>query len=305
MIIMTKTGAAVSIVIWSVAALVLTFLLILGVVSGFGINMMLKGELREVFSVQEDNIEFDGFDISWHSGRVDVSPSDDNTLIIKQTSHYNVKPLIYEVSGKKVIIRQEPSWGLFFIFGNFRSSNLEILLPQKQYEEFILKMTSGKTDINGIDAESIKLNLTSGQLGAEDISAKSLSVSMTSGNAQVNGAIADNFKAKLTSGRAVFGGEFGAVECYATSGEMEILSEGTPESLDAKMTSGDISVTIPDNDGFTVDVNKTSGSFDSSFDLTSNMKDSDGFYSYGKGKDAGRDYTVRITSGKFRLYKLQ
>ena len=298
---MAKTGAITAIVIWAAVAVGLIILLIVGATIGLG-RFPARGELHEVFSLDEDGAAVDSVEIGWHTGHVRVSPSDDGRMRLKQTSRYNVEPLEYQLTDGKLEIKQKQNFGLFFFGFGFRSSDLELSLPQKQYDAFILKMTSGDSDVKSVSAEKMQITVTSGQLNADGLEAKSISCNLTSGDIEAENIKADSLKISMTSGKAILDGTFTDIESRTTSGKLEIKTDAVPEKIDSRVTSGDVSVSIPENDGFDLTLKKTSGSFDTDFDLKGSINNFSGEYTYGTGS-SGRNYDIKITSGKFDLLK--
>jgi len=68
------------------------------------------------------------------------------------------------------------------------------------------------------------------------------------------------------------------------------------------MTSGDMALTIPENEGFQLKLDKTSGRFQSDFDFLVNP-DQEDIYIY--KSTSTRQYSVDMTSGHFELRKIQ
>ncbi len=67
-------------------------------------------------------------------------------------------------------------------------------------------------------------------------------------------------------------------------------------SFDGTTEAGNVSLLLPENDGFTARVDKASGSFESTFSMTQNGS----LYVYGQG---GSSIDVDLASGTFRLEK--
>ncbi len=103
---------------------------------------------------------------------------------------------------------------------------------------------------------------------------------VTSGKMTVESSRADALTVEVTSGSAAFGGAFRNISGEATSGTVRIATDVLPDTLDGNVTSGKVSFTIPDNDGFPSTV-KTSGSLRSNFDLMSSVNGDKNQYSYG------------------------
>ena len=304
MVTMTKKSAVVSIVIWSCVAVLLSAILIIFCVKNFTYDKILdnvfeKGTLHTVYTCDKSSSEFNSVEIDWHVGSVNVTQSSDDQMHLTQTSYYNVDELECTVSGGTLIIRQKDNYAFFFIGFCDKSSDLELSLPKKQYEQYTLNMTSGTTTCNDISAKTIELKMTSGVLEANSLKADSLTTSVTSGKMTVKSAEADSLSSNTTSGQITVAGSFGSIKSQATSGTITIESDLVPQTLAINITSGKISVAIPDNDGFTLNCKKTSGDFDSSFDLYSK----ENTYYYLSGGTAERQYSVKLTSGTFELLK--
>lgn len=304
---MIKQGAVIRIIVWSVVAVLLLAVMLTGILGGFSMvkmgNYWTKGQLHEVFSTQESAANISGVNIVWHAGNVTVTQSADDQMHLKQTSYYDVSPADYNVSGGQMSIRQEAEWGIFFL-GLFRhSSDLQLSLPAKQYEAFVLKMTSGDTTVDKVSAKRIGLDMTSGDLKVVGLKTDSLDVTVTSGRLTADTVTADKLSFDVTSGNASVSGAISAVAGNTTSGNTTVVTNVLPKMLDVTMTSGDVSVTIPENDGFTLNCHKTSGNIRSDFDLLAPINGNKNTYTYHSGGTAGLTYSAQLTSGTFELLK--
>jgi lia operon protein LiaG len=139
----------------------------------------------------------------------------------------------------------------------------------------------------------IKTNFTSGDLQMDDVKMKYFDLKMTSGKTDVNNTTSDTLDIDITSGNIDIKGVFNDINAYATSGSMKIKTAVAPASLLINITSGNASVTIPDNEGFILCENKTSGFFHSDFKL-------DDYNTYKNGQNK---YKIKITSGRVNLFK--
>lgn len=303
---MSKKGVLV-IVLWSCIAFALLAVLILGIVRGLDLNWLGtffgEGELHEVYSDSMNADEFDSLKISWESGNVQVRPSDDGQVHITQRSYYKVHAMECDVSGNYLTVEEYHDFGFFFFGFGPRSSDLELDLPSKQYKDFTLKMTSGNTTMNEVTASNMNFELTSGKLEATALQAEKIKAHITSGQIDVDESKADNLTVDETSGTTSFKGSFDAISGKTTSGTCRIETDVAPKALNADLTSGKVSVTIPDNDGFILDCKKTSGDIKSNFDLMKSISDENSKYTYQSGGKSGREYSVKLTSGTFELNK--
>lgn len=303
---MNKQGAVASIIIWSVIAAALVAVLVISILFGTHFQFFNQFGIGESHVIYQNNInssEFNSVQISWHAGHVQIRPTEDDQMQLTQRSNYDVSELSCSVSGGRLMIDENSSIGFFFFgFGN-RSSDLELYLPKKQYEEFELKMTSGSTDMNGVSADKMSFDLTSGDIRADTLQTKSLDVHTTSGTIALDSVQADSVTAEATSGKITVSGSLSAIKSKTTSGAVTMATDVVPSALDADLTSGNIKITIPDNDGFTLACKKTSGSLNSDFDLSNSINDNKNTYRYLSGGSSNLRYTAEITSGNFSLMK--
>lgn len=302
---MNKKGAIARIIVWAVVAVLLIGLLATVLALGTSVFPLFskQGVNRMITDTHFDSGAVNAVSVEWHVGEVRITPAADDQVRAVERSRYDVNAMECETSGGRLTIRQRTGWGFFFFGFGKRRSDLELTLPQKQYDELLLSITSGDAAAQGIEASKIDLRMTSGSIRVTDLTAQTLRVKATSGRMQGSGLQAEALHTELTSGRVELSGAFGAIDGNITSGNAEIVSSIMPSTLDYGLTSGKTVIRIPDNDGFSLRLKKTSGSFHSDFDLMAPINDKDGTYQYRNGGSQGIAYAVKMTSGTFRLEK--
>jgi len=107
----------------------------------------------------------------------------------------------------------------------------------------------------------------------------------------------------MTSGKIDINGSAKNIELRTTSGDINLNNSILPSRLYVDVTSGDVKVSIPENDGFDVEYKVTSGDFKTDFDIYSKMNDGNRKNGVGKYKDGGDTFNFKITSGTIKLYK--
>lgn len=130
--------------------------------------------------------------------------------------------------------------------------------------------TSGDLDVDGCNANNIKLNSTSGEVNIKNSVCKTFYAESVSGD--VNSYCkSDDATLNSTSGDIMILGEILDITANSVSGEIMIESDKLPQALKAESTSGDIYLNIPENKaGFTADFSTVSGDFKSSLPLSDN-----------------------------------
>ena len=119
---------------------------------------------------------------------------------------------------------------------------------------------------------------------------------LTSGRLKGTGMEAGTVDVKVTSGTLDLYGNLENIHTQVTSGTARISTMVLPDQLSAAMTSGNLTISLPDNDGFSITVNKVSGNFSSEFDMAA----SGNRHTYRSG---GPSYQVSCTSGNIHLRK--
>ncbi len=84
--------------------------------------------------------------------------------------------------------------------------------------------------------------------------------------------------------------------CNLTSGKISLDSSTAPEKIEVDLTSGNVKLNIPENDGFTLSFDSTVGTVRSDFALSG----TDDMRIYKNGE---KQYRVDLTSGSLTLQK--
>ena len=131
-----------------------------------------------------------------------------------------------------------------------------ILKVPEQFRLLQMDLTSGDTEISGLDLEEMDMRTTSGDLNLRSCGIGVLRVSVTSGDVSARSCTGDMY-IKATSGDVDVMGQKGSVIIVSTtSGDIELQAEADSISLNA--TSGDIRCDRPDRDT-AVDITTKSG----------------------------------------------
>ena len=276
----------------------------------------------------------ENLDIDWTSGEVNIEYHSGDGIIISETSKKTISEddkLRWWLDGTTLRIRYAKSG--FRISFNLEKQ-LTVSLPEGTVlKSADIGSTSGDLKIPYLAADEIRLGSTSGNISAITLTGK-LTASSTSGDVDVrqtadidivdldstSGSIScelvnvNTLTANSTSGsvRAAVSGKAGTVKLGSTSGNVypEIASAGKVESssssgsvngsvaafteLKVGSTSGDVTLALPAEPGFTMKAGTTSGSFSSELPLT---KSGD---SYTCGDGSAR-CEISTTSGNIRI----
>lgn len=182
-----------------------------------------------------------------------------------------------EVRDNKLIIKENIF--TFLYFGGNRNT-LEIILPEKDYNDVSVANVSGNLEIDGlickdfdsvltsgnadysIFGETIRLNTVSGSSevrNCTDREAKTVSLDNVSGTHTISGFMAEKITINTTSGDVTAEGVSGNVKVNSVSGRVNLGYARWDGDLKIDMVSGDCDVTLPEKSGVDIDFDRVSG----------------------------------------------
>jgi DUF4097 and DUF4098 domain-containing protein YvlB len=240
--------------------------------------------LFQLGSAEIEASEVKSIEISWASGSVDITThAGDNTIKLTESTSGTTRGLPemrWRLSGNTLVI-DYGSVG-FYSCSFYGDKHLEVSIPQsmaKGFSSLGIDGASGKYTLQGLTCDDLKVSLASGSLKATDMTIEDLTLAIASGNVSVEGQIENRIEVDVASGDARI-----------------VCEKRCPKALVADIMSGKVSIWIPENDGFSLTLDKLSGSFYSDFDL----KQNGGTSVY---KDGQASFRVSIASGQFNLRK--
>lgn len=250
----------VLIVFWSVVAVILTAILIIGITdknlfSRWGIsfvNSKYTYDNAERYRVGNDAVSVDGIEdieINWINGSVTVKSYEGKTVMFEENRQENEDDrLRYMCGGKKLKVQ-------FCKSGVYSNMNLRkditVYVPCSDMNLNCIKISTVSADISMTDVEVEKTDTdtVSGRIELKDVTSEEIDADTVSGNINIRG-FADRINGDTVSGNM----EFWLKEC--------------PKKLDCDTTSGEVVVSIPENDGFTAKIDTVSGTLRSDFKET-------------------------------------
>ena len=224
-------------------------------------------------------------DISWRSGSVNIYAAEQSAQIsVKEESTAPLaesEKMVCAIDGDTLRIR--------FLSDAYRGSYdgekfLTVSLPWElvknaHFEEIDIETTSAYAYVSA-DAQKIKLSTVSGDARVMGASSPAVEIETVNGSvgvvdgtwgkielSTVSGAIelagdAESAEIETTSGKVDIAGALGTLDVESVSGDL-VLSLDRALRLDAETVSGSIYLTLPAQDGFTLDYETEKGSFDS------------------------------------------
>lgn len=298
---MNRSLRIVQIIIWSVIAVFATGILVWCISRGEYIAFDFFGEdndtnLTEIQSeAYRDDIN--NIDIKWTRGNVEIFKSaTSETKAIQKSAHGTIKnTMIVEVKGDKIVIDQNSQRRfLFFDLGSFsQKTHLELYLPEKEYNSVKIENVSGDIKCGEISSKMLDISIVSGDVYL-DGKAQEAHFGNVSGSFRINNLTCPKVNIETVSGDAYLSGTFDDITMESVSGNITVTSSDMISRLRSNAVSGDLTLNIPDNDGFELSFEKLSGSFNTDFML----KTSGNTYTY---KDGSAKFNCEVVSGNLAI----
>ena len=216
------------------------------------------GEVNRVTAADVHSIE-----INWVDGDIEIYSAEDSDEIVF-TEEYSGKaePLEYTLEGDRLIIDYTRSTRAFI-----------------------------GINLNSIwGAKSLKVGIPASLRGE----LRRLSVDTVSSKCVVSDQIADKLYINTVSGKIEADGDFKEIQADSVSGRVDIVCGILPDDMDIDTVSGGVHLTLPENDGFSVEFDSVSGDLKSELALSR----SDERYTY---KNGGPDFAVDTVSGDLNI----
>ena len=191
-------------------------------------------------------------DVSWIAGEVNIGYHKGESVVFSEQSARSLKEeqeLRWWLDGDTLCIKYAQS--------GFRSSanlnkELTVLLPE------------------GMKLSNMDINMVSADLLAENVQTDLLRINTVSGSVNLTAERADR------------------VEVNSVSGDQLLRFERAPQRLDADAVSGDVTLLLPENAGFTAELNTVSGRVSGSMPMQKNGDR----YTHGDGASRIHVHTV-------------
>lgn len=232
--------------------------------------------VNEAISAQE----IQAVEIKLIDGDVTIHIAEDDTQDIILAGEIEKLESRITQEGSLYIKQGNTASSSFLFTRGWGSSDIDITLPRRLWQKLQVETVSG--DIcckNFLEVQKLQVNSVSGDI-------------------EIRGMV---HEAKFTSksGDIRFRGDLNALEGSCISGDIDVESGILPEKLGIDTKSGDCSIRIPDQEGFTVNYHTISGDLHSNMLLTGRLGQSSGKALYRDG--GNRTFFISTVSGDISI----
>ena len=240
-----KRNAIVRIIVFSLVLMILVPALVAGIAAGtFAVRVEYDEYTTGSSQVSAEDVS--GIEIEWVCGSITVETADTDVITFQEVMGKNDEPMIYRVEDGKLIIAYETP-KVHFGFGVSSSKDLTITVPRDW------------------DCFELKIDSTSADLTVNNLTVWGVELDTASGNCSFNHCNVAELSIDSASAEVYFTGILSTLDCDTASGDITAILENVPTSIDFDGASADLELTLPENAGFTLELDTFSENFISEF----------------------------------------
>ncbi|ERI06256.1 hypothetical protein HMPREF0083_05356 [Aneurinibacillus aneurinilyticus ATCC 12856] len=269
--------------------------MLLSILTSSVLGGALSKEGRQVRTASLDNIE--NMNINMPSADVRIIPEDRQDVeAVLQGRNVDKNQLSVKQSGNTLKVGLEQGKFQWFTFSD--DLTLDLHIPQEYSRNMMIKAGSGNIEFEGVDEnrttlEKLELDMSSGTATLDNLDVKLLKHKGSSGSIQIKNVTAEATDIDISSGDVELDHYSGSLRANLSSGDLRAEFEELTGPVKIGMTSGSVSLHMPENADFVLQGNTSNGSIRCDLPLQ-NRKENEGTHlsgSYGNGS-----HPVQITA---------
>ncbi|OAB42395.1 DUF4097 family beta strand repeat-containing protein [Paenibacillus glacialis] len=236
--------------------------------------------------------------INWITGDIRILQSENEEIVIIQsagTRFPESKLFQFNVNNGELTITDGRKQKINIGF-NVHKTDLEIHLPKKKFNAMNIESVGSHLSIHHVDVNRCRCNITSGKA---KLSGKMIELDIHATACHISGDNLEIEKLNIhtTSSPVNLSGEFLEFNAHSTGRSVVVRSSTMLQRIQSISTAANVTVSIPENEGFRFQFKKVSGNFKSDFPLSSDGES----YSYKNGLS---QFNAEVRGGKFTLERV-
>ena len=125
---------------------------------------------------------------------------------------------------------------------------LRILVPEKHYDVFLIRMLNGGITLNDVDAKLFKVKTYNGSIKLEDVNFEHADLKSVNGSIEARGITGDDLEAETANGRVYIDGAVREVEAESVNGHVVVTTTSSkPHKVKARTVAGSVELYVPKN----------------------------------------------------------
>lgn len=260
-------GNMIRILLYALAIILLVTVLCVGIFNNTGIlnNVSTHGAGTESSSGTADASTVKEIHVDWASGTIVIQPGDTTEITFSETySGEQAKPMSWKQVGEELTIQFSASSVNIFSFGVNVDTGKDLVITVPR-------------DWN---CRELELDVASADVQIKDMTIGEMIFDGASGNCSMENCTVTKLDIDTASGDVTFSGTLTTLDYDGASANFTAVLSNTPNSLEMDAASGDLDITLPEDCGFTAEIEALSGDFVSDFPTVTR----NGCHIYGDGR---------------------
>lgn len=193
-------------------------------------------------------------EIHWVSGQITMETGSENSICVTEDFSGDEKDaMVCHTDGKRLIIEFcENGEKGFGFFGHMPEKNLNISVP------------------SGWEGKQVTVESASADVVMNRCTVNKIDLRNASGEGRFTECAIDELEVDTVSGNIAFSGSLNQLKCSSVSAECDFVLTNHPRKMNMDTVSGDLNLTLPEDCGFSVDLDAVSGKLHSDFPTVSN-----------------------------------
>lgn len=206
-----------------------------------------KVEFNKSYAFNAEEVK--GFEIDIPNGRVTVEKGTANPNVIieaviktqkKETEQDTIEAFtdgFVELNDGKIEVATQ---------SKLSHVALNIILPEKQYDVFIIRLLNGGITINDMEAKLVKVKTYNGALKVENVVFDHANLQSANGAIEARGIQGDDIEAETANGRIYIDGDVKEVEAESVNGHVVVTTTSQKAyKVKARTMAGSVELYIP------------------------------------------------------------
>jgi lia operon protein LiaG len=214
--------------------------------------------------------------IDWVSGSVNLVVGSGSDIVFYETSNRTLtdkQKMRYNVSDSGTLqirycqnLDNILNW--FSLDSNMPSKELTMEVPTSLIgllDNVEIDSVSADINLTGVYGTKTEMDTVSGRITCTNVNVDDLEMDTTSGDVICENCKASSVSVDNVSGSVSLSGEIDQIDVDTVSGETRIASTIIPSKIEVDGVSGNIVISLPENAGFTANLDSVSGSISCDF----------------------------------------
>jgi len=199
-----------------------------------------------VFNVEEVR----GFEIDIPNGRVTIEKGSEPTIQVEaqvKTSKVESELVTMERFTDRFVVLKDDKIEIT-TQAKMAHVALRILVPEKHYDVFLIRMLNGGITLNDVDAKLFKVKTYNGSIKLEDVNFEHADLKSVNGSIEARGITGDDLEAETANGRVYIDGAVREVEAESVNGHVVVTTTSSkPHKVKARTVAGSVELYVPKN----------------------------------------------------------